>query len=167
MRIGRNCSVFVILLTIILASCGANYERKNAEIEIELTGEMLFEGANTLQYTVSEGSDEVAGISLETIKEVTVNGVTMVLEDEVKTITESLLLQIVSDNNELKTLGTLNPLPEGNSMELSMAEDALILPYLKDTGTTWVLDLNISEDQMEEMIVKGQISLSVEHSSNN
>jgi hypothetical protein len=85
------------------------------------------------------------------------------LDDSSREITESLLLQLVSDNQMLITIGTLSPLPSGNAMTLSLSEDTSILPYLKDDGLTWVLDLNINEDQMDEMNVLGTLSLTVDY----
>jgi hypothetical protein len=72
----------------------------------------------------------------------------------------------VSDNKELVTIGTLNPLPEAAQLSLSLAQNTSILPYLKDKGTTWVLDLNIAEDYMDEMVVNAKLKLSVDYIPN-
>ncbi|MCA1752185.1 MAG: hypothetical protein LC670_10415 [Flavobacteriales bacterium] len=80
-------------------------------------------------------------------------------------ITESLLLQVVSNNKSLVTAGTLSPLTEdAASLDLNVAEDIDLMPYLSDEGCTWVLDLNLSEDFMDEMTVNGTLTLRVEYS---
>jgi hypothetical protein len=78
-------------------------------------------------------------------------------------ITESLLLQIVSNNQEMTTLGTLSPLPNGTKFELRLAEEIDLLPYLNDEGATWVLDLNLTEDFLDEMQVKGKLALTIKY----
>jgi hypothetical protein len=155
-----------LLLALWLVSCGPSTKNESAEIELQLTGEMLFEGANTLQFAgenqLKEVSDQL-GVEINAIKNVSVSDAVLKLEDSSKEITESLLLQLVSDNNELITIGTLSPLPDGNNMSLSLAENTSILSYLNDSGLTWVLDLNIKEDHMDEMIVTGKIDLTVDY----
>ena len=156
----------LFVLALWLVSCGLSTENAPVEIEIEPTGEMLFEGANTLQFSgenqLKEVSDKL-GIAESEIEEVLVSAAVLELDDSSKEITESLLLQLVSNNNELITIGTLSPLPDGNDMSLSLAENTSILSYLTDEGMTWVLDLNINEDHMDVMTVKGDLTLTVDY----
>jgi hypothetical protein len=165
----RFSIVLSALLAILLSACGPSYTTAPANVELMLSGEMLFEGSNSLQY---DGGSQLAdlaeeiGTDISQIKNVSVSNVIIALDDASRRITESLLLQVVSDNQELVTIGTLNPLPEGNQLTLSLAEDTSILPYLKDSGTTWVLDLNITEDHMDELILKGKLKLSVDYTAN-
>lgn len=156
----------ILLLSFWLVSCGPTTKNESVEIELKLTGEMLFEGANTLQVSGENQLTKLGnelGVEASAIKNVSVSAAVIELDDSSKEITESLLLQLVSDNNELFTIGTLSPLPDGNNLSLSMAENTSILPYLEDDGLTWVLDLNINEDHMEEMIVTGILTLIVDY----
>ena len=63
------------------------------------------------------------------------------------------------------TLGTLNPLPEGAIVNLKLAEEIDLKPYLEDSGCTWVLDLNLSGDA-NEMAIKSKIKLVVNYKEN-
>jgi hypothetical protein len=38
-----------------------------------------------------------------------------------------------------------------------------LLPYLKDEGMAWVLDLNLTEDHMDMMRAKGEVKLNIEY----
>jgi hypothetical protein len=70
----------------------------------------------------------------------------------------------VSNNHSLITVGTLSPLTQDPvSLDLNVAEDIDLMPYLADEGCTWVLDLNLSEDNMDKMTVNGTLNLSVEY----
>ena len=162
----RFSIALIAFLGILLSSCGPSASTETVDIQLKLAGEMLFEGANTLQFSgeshLKELADEL-GAEIGDIKNVAVSSAVLNLDDSSREITESLLLQLVSDNQMLITIGTLSPLPSGNAMTLSLAEDTSILPYLKDDGLTWVLDLNINEDQMDEMNVLGTLSLTVDY----
>ncbi len=160
----------LFLLAFWLVSCGPTTKNESIEIELQLTGDMLFEGANTLQFSGENQLEKVGGtlsVDVDAIKNVSVSAVALELDDSSKEITESLLLQLVSDNQELITIGTLSPLPDGNDISLSLAENTSILSYLTDEGVTWVLDLNINEDHMDEMIVTGTLTLSVDYIPSN
>ncbi|MCZ4410476.1 hypothetical protein O3Q51_16790 [Cryomorphaceae bacterium 1068] len=135
-------------------------------MDLALSGDMLFEGANTLQFSGESQLEVITSelnINSEALESALVSSAILTLDDPTRAITESLLLQIVSDNNELITIGTLSPLPEGNKMTLSLAEEPAILNYLKDEGTTWVLDLNITEEHMDEMNISAAVSLNVDY----
>ncbi len=159
----------VPIMAMALSACSAELDIETVEMELELTGDMLFEGSNTLQYSGADQLTEaagLAGVAEGTVKAVHVDIATIELRGASREITESLLLQIVSDNKELVTIGTLNPLPKGDLLTLTLAEDPEILPYLKDSGTTWVLDLNITEDHMDELIITAKVQLRVESLAN-
>jgi len=165
----RFSIALLAFLGILLSSCGPSVSTETVDIELKLTGEMLFEGSNSLQYANGHQLADLAGTigtDIAAIQNVLVSNVVIGLDDSSRQITESLLLQVVSDNHELVTIGTLKPLPEGNTFTLSLAEDTSILPYLNDEGTTWVLDLNITADYMDEMVVSGKITLNVEYIPN-
>jgi len=159
LRLFKTATVFLFLG--ILVSCGPKEKIKSVSSNLVLSGSMLFEGANTLQ---GDASKELANIlerselTEETLEAVKVSNVKISVPDNERDLFESFLLQIVSDQNDLMTIGTLSPLPEGNSFNLSMAEETNILEYLKDDGATWVLDANFSQDYMDELSVSCQIN---------
>lgn len=127
---------------------------------------MLFEGPNTLQGEGSLNLETLAeniGSDLKGIKSIKAAKAKLGMEPAQQSITESVLLQVVSNNQDLKTVGTLNPIPESGVLRLNMAENLDLLPYFKDEGMTWVLDLNLSEDHMDAMQAKGEVSLIVEY----
>jgi hypothetical protein len=158
---------FILLLG--FWSCTDPAEEKEIIVDLDLKGEMLFEGANTLQMDAADVLGEIGGklgVERDNIRSVKVKEIQLNLSDEARSYTESLLFQVVSNTEELKSLGTLNPLQEGNAQRLSSAEDSEILPYLKDQGTTFVLDLNITEEMVDEMKVLGNLKLKVEYVSN-
>jgi len=165
----RLSMVWLTILIMILSSCSPSVATETVDMELELVGETLFEGSNSLQYANKNQLSDLAatiGMDSRSLKSVVVSKALIELNELSRPITESLLLQVVSDNQELITIGTLNPLPEGKQFVLSLAENTSILPYLKDSGTTWVLDLNISEDYMDEMVVNGTLTLSIEYKPN-
>ena len=165
----RFSLAWITFLAILLSSCGATVATETVNMELKLAGEMLFEGSNSLQYATDSqlaNLADIVGTDIPAIQKVIVSNAVIELSDASRQITESLLLQVVSDNQELVTIGTLNPLPKGNQFTLSLADDTSILPYLKDSGTTWVLDLNITEDYMDEMVVSGKLTLGVDYIPN-
>jgi len=154
---------------IALAACSADLAQLEVEKNLMLQGEMLFEGAaNTL--TMDNDQDlitliEEAGLTTDQVESVGISEAKITLSSSEKSIAESLLLQVVSDNNQLITLGTLNPLPEGAIVNLKLAEEIDLKPYLEDSGCTWVLDLNLSGDA-DEMAIKSKIKLVVNYKEN-
>jgi len=150
------------------ASCSAELSQMTVEKDLVLAGEFLFEGPNTL--TADNDQDlisliEGAGLETSQVKSVEVSAAKITLSADGKAMAESLLLQIVSDNHELITLGTLNPLPEGKIVNLQLAEEIDLKPYLEDTGCTWVLDLNLNGDA-DQMAVKSKLNLVVNYKEN-
>lgn len=160
-------SPFLLFFAAVLVSaCAETAVDETFETSLILTGDMLFEGSNTLQAPAAVTPDEIAehaGTVTKNLKKIGVAEVVMRMDDPQAKITESLLLQIVSDNNSLATVGTLSPLTAPGMLELNVSERIDLLPYLNDQGTTWVLDLNISEDHTDEMTVNGQITFRTEY----
>jgi hypothetical protein len=151
-----------------LASCSAELAQLNVEQNLVLKGQMLFEGPNTL--TADNETDlitliEGAGLESSQVESVEVKKAIITLSADGQSIAESLLLQIVSDNQELITVGTLNPLPEGKIMDLQLAEEIDLKPYLDDSGCTWVLDLNLNGDA-DQMAVKSKLNLVINYKEN-
>jgi len=158
--------LLLAVLSIGLLSCQKVSTDKSQTINLDLTGEMLFEGANTLQMSALTKPEQLAeklSTEVENLKGISVDRALLNIGKEEKEITESVLLQVVSDNNDLTTIGTLNPLPDGLEFELSLAEEIDVLPYLKDSGCTWVLDVNLNSDYMDEMHIKAALSLEISY----
>jgi Neuraminidase (sialidase) len=154
------------LLGITLAGC-QEVKTEQTTLPLSLSGEMLFSGANTLQMPAENDLETLAQslqIGKEQITDIGVAKAQIMLTDAQAQITESLLLQIVSNQQELTTIGTLNPLPEANTFSLSLAEEIDLKPYFSDDAPpTYVLDLNLSEDFMDEMVVKGELTLDINY----
>ena len=150
----------------LLIACESTVSNNDQSIAFQLSGDMLFSGPNSLQ---GEGTKdlvslaEAVGTDSESIKSISVSNAKIAMAPSAQAITESVLLQIVSNNNDLVTVGTLSPVPADGAMELSLAQEMDLLPYLKDEGLAWVLDLNLSEDHMDMMRAKGEVQLSIEY----
>lgn len=157
-----------IFIPAFLAGCGSTAVDESLTVELRLSGDMLFEGSNTLQMPAEMSPAKIAeklSVEVKNLKKIGVSKASLSMRDDQAAITESLLLQVVSNNKSLVTAGTLSPLTEdASSLDLNVAEDIDLLPYLSDEGCTWVLDLNLSEDFMDEMTVNGTLTLRVEYS---
>jgi hypothetical protein len=155
----------ILALATLISSCSENAS-SNTQTELRLGGDFLFEGPNTLQGAVELDLVELCQsveIAPEQVQAVRVNSVKLNAENEDATITESYLLQITSNNNELSSIGTLNPVGNSGPFELQIAEETDLLSFLQDEGATWVLDLNLTAEHMDEMMVKGTIGLTIEY----
>lgn len=161
----RLLTVFILLLG--LSSCQTTAVNNELSLSFTLSGEMLFSGANTLQAPMQADASSLArqlNLEAEHLKSVSVSRATITMSAENAAITESLLLQVVSNNNDLTTLGTLSPLPEGTEFELQLAEEIDLLPYLQDAGGTWVLDANLAEDHLDVLEVPAALNLEITYS---
>lgn len=156
---------FGLLLLGVMAGC-AKTSSAEKKIDTVVSGEMLFSGPNSLQaavYTSTEALAKELQIEALAIKSIGISGIQVTLAEDQAAIAESLLLQIVSNNNEMMALGSLSPLASGMSFELQVAEEVDLLPFLEDAGATWVLDVNLSEDIMDEMQASIELSLTVNY----
>ncbi len=153
------------LLPLFIA-CQSTVSDNSQQVTVALSGEMLFEGANTLQGAAGLDINSLAenlGVKAESITKVGISTVAMNMQEESRSIVESLLFQVVSNTQELSSVASLSPMPAEGVVNLNVAEEVNLLPYLQDEGFTWVLDLNISEDYMDEMLVKAKVGLIVEY----
>ncbi len=158
--------LFLFFAALLVSACAETAVDESFETSLALTGDMLFEGSNTLQAAAALTPDQVAehaGTATKNLKKIGVAEAVMRMDDAQAKITESLLLQIVSDNNNLATVGTLSPLPASGMLKLNVSERIDLLPYLNDQGATWVLDLNLTENHIEDMTVNGQITFRTEY----
>jgi len=157
--------IIFFLSLIVIASCSADLSQIEVDKSLMLTGDMLFEGANSL--TMMNDQDlisliETDGLESDQVVSVGLSEAKITMSSGDQSIAESLLLQIVSDNNKIITLGTLSPLPEGKILNLKLAEEIDLKPYLEDSGCTWVLDLNLGGDA-DDMAVKSLLKLVVNY----
>jgi len=158
-------TAFSLLLLFLMAACTSTTSVEKS-VATTLSGEMLFSGPNSLQAPVETRADALAGdlgIEATDLSSVGISAIQISLSDEQAGIAESLLLQIVSNNNEMVALGTLSPLEGGTSFDLNVAEEINILPFMKDEGATWVLDVNLSEDIMDEMKATADLTLRINY----
>ncbi len=147
-------------------ACQSNVQDDSQRLSATLSGDMLFEGANTLQgssETTIESIAQAIGCKVEAIQSIGVKTVEVEMNAEDHTITESLLFQVVSNNQELSSIATLSPLPDSNLLKMQVAEEIDLAPYLKDEGLTWVMDLNLTEDHMDPMTAQANLTLLVNY----
>jgi len=156
----------LIASSLVLFGCASTAVNEEQRVSLEFSGDMLFEGSNTLQVPASLSPASIAaelGVPPAALKRVSVTEVLLQMKHDDAAITESLLMQMVSNNESLKTIGTLSPLTDPGALKLNLAEKSDILPFLRDQGATWVLDLNISEDYPDALDLKASVSLRVEY----
>jgi hypothetical protein len=154
-----------LLLLFFITACTSTTSVEKG-VTTTLSGEMLFSGPNSLQAPVSTTAQGLAKdleIEASDISSIGVSDIQISLADEQAGIAESLLLQIVSNKNEMVALGTLSPLEDGTSFDLNVAEDINLLPFMKDEGATWVLDVNLSDDIMDEMKATADLTLTINY----
>lgn len=158
-------TAFSLLLLLLMAACTSTTSVEKS-VATTLSGEMLFSGPNSLQAPVSNTADALAeeiGINASDISDIGVSAIQISLNPEQAGLAESLLLQIVSNNNEMMALGTLSPLKDGTTFDLNVAEEINLLPFMKDEGATWVLDVNLSEDVIDEMQATADLTLTINY----
>ena len=157
--------VFGFLVIGLLIGCGPTTSVEK-DISTVVSGEMLFSGPNSLQAPVSLSPASLAedlSIQQDDLKSIGLSDIQVTLAEEQAEIAESLLLQIVSNNNEMMALGTLSPLEKGTNFTLNVAEETDLLPFIEDEGATWVLDVNLSEDIMDEMKATVDLKITINH----
>lgn len=134
----------------LLVSCTATESMTYTYSDARVSGDFLFEGPNTLQGPMELSAESLANdlsISSKSLEKVSITEIIVQFPDEdTRTVTESLLVQVVSDELELITLGTLNPLSDGLTQSLNINQEADLLPYLKSGAATLVVDVNLSSD---------------------
>jgi hypothetical protein len=154
---------FLLIGTMIGCTSRASVEKSVVTV---VSGEMLFSGPNSLQAPVSTSVDnliEELSIDASSLISIGVSSIQVSLADDQVALAESLLLQIVSNNNEMSSLGTLSPLGDGTTFDLQVAEEIDLLPFMEDEGATWVLDVNLSEDIMDEMQAATELTLTINY----
>lgn len=151
-------------LLIILYGCSQINEKEIESKAISLSGDFLFSGPNTLQsseilslppYVEELGIDGEENIVAVYPASITVS---FANAEEAANI-ESILLQIVSDDLEMTSVGTLSPMPEGQvQVQLNVSPELDLLPYLGDPSTVVIADVNLKED-MDALSIDMQMNL--------
>lgn len=164
-KIMRN---FLWLLALpFIWACQAPLNQVVSTANLSFEGDMLFEGPNTLstENTIMLSNlAEENGLETSQIASIGVSSAVLKIAESGLPITESLLLQITSNNHELITLGTLSPLPaDQKSFKLELAEEIDLLPYFEDEGCTWVLDFNLNSEHMDTYQAKAKIDLTLNY----
>ncbi|WKK84341.1 hypothetical protein QYS48_19475 [Marivirga arenosa] len=156
-----------IFISSVLLACSAPETVEYQSPSIEVEGEFLFEGPNTLQGKASEDIlAQIASqneITEENIKSIKLKSATIsFFPDSLRTDVESALIQLVSDDLELISVATKSPLPQEEVISLEVTAEQDILPYLKDDSYTLVVDANISSD-MDYLSAKVSFEFNVEY----
>lgn len=156
-----------LLPLLLLAACSSNTTVEKL-VTLNFSDEMLFEGANSMQMPLNVELGSFLGslnIVEADVKNIGVKEASIEVAPEQVEMVESLLLQVVSDNHDLISVATLSPVDKSGLLSLSTAEEIDLLPYFKDNGCTWVLDVNLKVDDMTDLTLSGSLKLSVEHTS--
>jgi hypothetical protein len=140
----------LFVLTIIMTGCSNTETVTHTLNNIQVSGEFLFEGPNTLQGAITTGIDDLANnvnSSAKDLKRVRVDSVVVNIPgDSLRSNLESLLVQIVSDELPLISLGTINPLTAGSIQSLNTNKEAELLPYFQSESAILVVDANFQKD---------------------
>ncbi len=157
-----------LFLLFIVFGCGQTNEKQVESKSISLSGEFLFAGPNTLQSTEKmslpayvqelgiESEESIVAVNPASVS------ITFASPEEAAKV-ESILLQIVSDDLEMTSVGTLSPIPEGQStVELNVSPELDLLPYLGDPSTIVIADVNLKED-MDAMSIDAKMNLNFKY----
>ena len=143
-------SLWYIVLLFFIISCGSSETATYQSSAIAVSGEFLFEGANTLQGPSTISIEDIAnelGIPAADIKSVHLKAGSLVFSpDSLSTAVESVLVQWVSNDLPMVAVATKNPIPEGASVSLDVTGEQDIAAYLSDPTATLVVDTNIAQD---------------------
>jgi hypothetical protein len=139
-----------LLFLVIVFACSEPQEKAMQLSPVSVSGEFLFEGPNTLQGKLEVNWDAFLAqeqISKDKLSKVYLSNATIDFSpDSLETEIESALLQVVSDELELVSIATKNPLPSAYPVSFDIAQDQDILPYLMDPTAMMIVDVNIASD---------------------
>ncbi|NQZ78444.1 MAG: hypothetical protein HRT61_20390 [Ekhidna sp.] len=156
----------ILTVLIFAASCSSGETASYETSETSVSGEFLFEGPNTLQGPSTVSLSQIAkdlNISEEKIQEVSLASATIQFaNDSLQSTVESALLQLVSDELALISIGTKSPFPATGPVALEVNTEQDILPYLKDSSTTAVVDVNLNQD-LDDLQATITFSLNVKY----
>lgn len=129
------------------------------------SGDFLFEGPNTLQGSFELNDALLAsmtGLTINEIKAVHVEAISLtVQEDSASALVESVLVQLVSNDLPLQSIGTLSGVAaEANQLNSNTTLD--IFEYIKDESTSLVIDANLTQD-MDQLSTTVVLKLSIKY----
>lgn len=159
---------FSILLIVFSLGCSQLSEKEIETNSISLSGEFLFSGPNTLQSSETMSLppyvDELGIKSEDNIVEVHPASVIVSFNSAKDAANvESILLQIVSDDLEMTSIGTLSPLPAGESqVKLNVSPELDLLPYLGDPSTVVIADVNLKDD-MDALTIDAKMNMNFKY----
>ena len=137
-------------LVILLFSCAQSSETEYLMADMEVSGEFLFEGPNSLQGKLKNPMENISkekGIDPAKIQSIYLKSCTVEFPDEEsQSIVENILVQVVSDQLNLVSVATINGIPESSPISIPGSAEQDILPYLKDQSSMLVLDANLKND---------------------
>lgn len=155
-------------LLLLLLSCAQNSETVYTIADMEVSGEFLFEGPNSLQGKLKNPMEAISkekGIDPSKIQSVYLKSCTVEFPDEEsQAIVENILVQVVSDQLNLVSIATINGIPESGPISISGSAEQDILPYLKDQSSTLVLDANLKSDA-DDLKCKVDFTLRIVHNN--
>lgn len=158
----------ILLLFIIGFSCSSPNEAEYIWEDLDVSGEFLFEGPNTLQGQPGSPVEQIAGklnLNQKNIQAVHIVSCELQFQpDSLRSQVENALVQFVSDKLELVSVATINGIPESGEIILNAASEQDILPYLKDATTTLVVDANTKSD-MDVLQCKVNFKLNILYSN--
>ena len=142
--------LLIPVLALFLLSCAESNQAEYVWNNLEVSGEFLFEGPNTLQGKPDSPLEQISeklGVPAEKIQKVHLSECTLEFaSDSLRSQVENALVQLVSDNLELVSVATINGIPESGEISLQVSEEQDILPYLMDKSTSLVVDANTKRD---------------------
>lgn len=158
----KSIFTFFLACTLIL-SCSEQKTSSISSEKLRASGEFLFEGPNTLTGDLKISTDNLSeqlSVNVENIHQVKVKGVNLeVLPDSLSSAIESVLVQVVSNQNSLETVGTKSPWQSEDGI-FNLNNELDLLPYLKDSGNQLVVDVNINRD-LDELNVNVMFDIEI------
>jgi hypothetical protein len=167
--------ILLIVAGSFLASCGStSQETATIELATKVDNEvgMFFAGPNTFQveYNVDLASlIEGKEISAGDIKSVKVSAATInVSKNDSLSLSDfnSASLQLASNNEdiEMTSFAVINPIEkEGDEIALNVSSEADLAPFFKEDKMTFVLDLDLKEENyFESMMCDIKLELNLE-----
>ncbi|MDP5168885.1 MAG: hypothetical protein NWR72_01465 [Bacteroidia bacterium] len=127
----------------------------------------LFAGANTAQVTYVPDFQAMlaeSGATPEDLHKVRLQEATFSSSDSIPFMGwEGMVLQLVSDKSPMVNAAVLNPLPANQQkITLSGSPEADITQILKDGSCYVVVDVNLTDDVMEDVTFRGTLTLALE-----
>jgi mannitol-specific phosphotransferase system IIBC component len=157
-------SAYILLLSLLFMACTPAGKVKPVSMDIlEFTFEgPITPGAHTAQIEVNTQEQilKSTGLTLDQIQKFQIQSAYFTTSDSNNfSNMNRLTLQAVSDKNEMKNLCMLDPMnTTNNKVELKVAQDLDLKPYLSESVFYLLLDVEFEAMQMEGKTVSGTIT---------